>query len=176
VVDYYNGLIEEMRQRAADKIGSIPNEKYRLLWDNLPVWYKTKWLSDKFASHGACLVADTYTSAWCKQLDYIDKNDFVKSMVDCYTLIYLNIGVDQMVDTVKGMVEKYDVDGIVMHSNRSCKPYSLGQYDIQRMIQKATGVPSVMIEADMVDERNFSESQIDTRIDAFMELIKQKKG
>ncbi len=24
-----------------------------------------KWLSDKFASHDACLVADTYTTAWC---------------------------------------------------------------------------------------------------------------
>ena len=126
VVDYYTELIAEMRQRAEDKIGSIPNEKYRLLWDNLPIWYKTKWLSDKFASHGACLVADTYTSAWCKQLDYMDKTDFVKSMADCYTMIYLNIGVDQMVDTVKGMVKKYDVDGIVMHSNRSCKPYSPG--------------------------------------------------
>jgi benzoyl-CoA reductase/2-hydroxyglutaryl-CoA dehydratase subunit BcrC/BadD/HgdB len=44
------------------------------------------------------------------------------------------------------------------------------------MMQKATGIPSVMIEADMVDERSFSESQIDTRIDAFMELIKQHKG
>lgn len=175
-VDYYKELIAEMRQRAADKIGAVPDEKYRLLWDNIPIWYRTKWLSEKFASHGACLVADTYTSAWCKQLDYMDKSDFVKSMADCYTMIYLNIGVDQMVDTVKGMVKKYDVDGIVMHSNRSCKPYSLGQYDIQRMIQKATGVPSVMIEADMVDERSFSESQIETRIDAFMELIKQQKG
>jgi len=33
-----------------------------------------------------------------------------------------------------------------------------------------------MIEADMVDERSFSESQIETRIDAFMEVIKEKKG
>jgi benzoyl-CoA reductase/2-hydroxyglutaryl-CoA dehydratase subunit BcrC/BadD/HgdB len=146
------------------------------LWDNLPVWYRTKWLSDKFASHDACLVADTYTSAWSRQLDYMDKTDFIKSMAECYTVIYLNIGVDQMVDIVKDMVKKYEVDGIVFHSNRSCKPYSLGQYDIQRMMQKATGIPSVMIEADMVDERSFSESQIDTRIDAFMELIKQHKG
>ena len=176
MVDYYTELIAEMRQRAADKIGSIPNEKYRLLWDNLPVWYRTKWLSEKLASHDACLVADTYTSAWCRQLDYIDKNDFIKSMADCYTMIYLNIGIDQMVDIVKDMVKKYDVDGILMHSNRSCKPYSLGQYDIQRMIQKVTGVPSIMIEADMVDERSFSESQINTRIDAFMEIIKQHKG
>jgi benzoyl-CoA reductase/2-hydroxyglutaryl-CoA dehydratase subunit BcrC/BadD/HgdB len=81
-----------------------------------------------------------------------------------------------MVDIVSSMVKKYDVDGIVMHSNRSCKPYSLGQYDIQRMVQKKTGVPSIMLEADMVDERSFSESQIDTRIDAFMELIRQHKS
>jgi len=165
-----------MKERAAQKIGAVPNEKYRLLWDNLPVWYKTKWLSEKFSSHEACLVADTYTSAWCGQLDYLDENDFLRSMVEGYTKIYLNIGVDQMVKIVKKMVRKYDVDGIVMHSNRSCKPYSLGQYDIQRMLQDELGIPSLMIEADMVDERSFSESQIETRIDAFMELIKQKKG
>jgi bcr-type benzoyl-CoA reductase subunit B len=175
-VDYYKGLLEEMKERAAQKIGSIPNEKYRLLWDNLPVWYKTKWLSEKFASHGACLVADTYTSAWCGQLDYLDENDFLTSMVEGYTRIYLNIGVDQMVTIVKKMIGKYDVDGMVIHSNRSCKPYSLGQYDVQRSIQKDLGLPSLMIEADMVDERAFSESQIETRIDAFMEIIRQKKG
>jgi benzoyl-CoA reductase/2-hydroxyglutaryl-CoA dehydratase subunit BcrC/BadD/HgdB len=32
-----------------------------------------------------------------------------------------------------------------------------------------------MIEADMVDERSFSESQIETRIDAFMEVLKARK-
>jgi benzoyl-CoA reductase/2-hydroxyglutaryl-CoA dehydratase subunit BcrC/BadD/HgdB len=33
-----------------------------------------------------------------------------------------------------------------------------------------------MIEADMVDSRNFSKSQVETRIDAFMEIIKQNRG
>jgi len=74
------------------------------------------------------------------------------------------------------MIKKYEVDGFVMHSNRSCKPYSLGQYDIMKTLQKEMGLPSLMIEADMVDERSWSESQIETRIDAFMEIIKQKKG
>ena len=97
-------------------------------------------------------------------------------MVEGYTRIYLNIGVDQMVQIVKKMIRKYDVDGMVMHSNRSCKPYSLGQYDIQRMIQRDTGLPTLVLEADMVDERSFSESQIETRIDAFIEVIKQRKG
>ena len=64
----------------------------------------------------------------------------------------------------------------MIHSNRSCKPYSLGQYDIQRIVQQKRGIPSLMIEADMTDARNFSESQIDTRIDAFMELLTAGRG
>ncbi len=175
-VDYYTMLLAEMKDRAAQKIGAVPNERYRLLWDNLPIWFKTKWLSDKFASYDACLVADTYTSAWCGALDYLDENDFLGSMVEGYTRIYLNIGVDEMLKIIKKMIKKYDVDGFVMHSNRSCKPYSLGQYDIMKTLQKEMGLPSLMIEADMVDERAWSESQIETRIDAFMEIIKQKKG
>ena len=70
------------------------------------------------------------------------------------------------------MIKFYDVDGFVMHSNRSCKPYSFGQLDIQRMVLEKAGIPVLMIEADMTDPRSFSLSQVETRIDAFMEIIK----
>jgi len=171
-VDYYQELLDEMNERVKDGIGAVPNERYRLLWDNLPIWYRTKWLSEKFAAHDACLVADTYTSAWCGSLRYMDENDFLNSMAEGYTRIYLNIGVDEMARSVCDMVDKYDVDGLVIHSNRSCKPYSLGQYDIQRIVEEKKGIPSLLIEADMCDERMFSESQIETRIDAFIEMLK----
>ena len=176
VVEYYTQLLAKMKDRVAKGVGAVPNEKYRLLWDNIPIWPRTRWLSQKFAAHDACLVADTYTSAWCGTIKYIDENNFFDSMAEAYTRIYLNIGVDEMARIVIGMVDKYRVDGIVMHSNRSCKPYSLGQYDIQRIVEKERGIPSLMIEADMVDERSFSESQVATRIDAFMEVIKQRKS
>jgi bcr-type benzoyl-CoA reductase subunit B len=175
-VDYYTGLLAEMKQRIADGIGAVENEKYRLLWDNLPVWYRTKWLSDKFAAADACLVADTYTSAWCGALKYIDENNFLESMAEGYSRIYLNIGIDEMTREVIKMIDKYSADGLVMHSNRSCKPYSFGQLDIQRIVREERGLPSLMIEADMVDERFFSESQIETRIDAFMEVVKERKN
>ena len=175
-VDYYKGLLAEMTQRAQAGIGAIPKEKYRLLWDNLPIWYRMKWLSEKFAEHDACLVADTYTSAWCGSMQYIDVNDFIGSAAEAYTRSYLNLGVDKMAQIVLGMIDKYDIDGIVMHSNRSCKPYSFGQFDIQRIVERERGIPSLLIEADMVDERSFSESQVETRIDAFIEVIQGKKN
>jgi len=175
-VDYYRQLLEEMKARIAAGIGAVDNERFRLLWDNLPIWHRTRWLSEKFAAHEACLVADTYTSAWCSALAYIDENDFLGSMADAYTRIYLNLGIDAMAEQVVAMIDRYGVDGLVMHSNRSCKPYSLGQFDIQRMVREQRGVPTLMIEADMVDERSFSESQVETRIDAFMEMIRTTSG
>jgi bcr-type benzoyl-CoA reductase subunit B len=171
VVDYYEMLLGEMKERIAAGISMVPDEKYRLLWDNIPIWYKMRWLSDKFASHKACLVADSYTSGWTSSMEYLNPNDFLGSLAEGYTRIFLNAGTDIMADNIIGMAEKYEAVGVVFHSNRSCKPYSLGQYDIQRIVQEKMGLPTLMIEADMVDERSFSESQIDTRIDAFIEML-----
>jgi benzoyl-CoA reductase/2-hydroxyglutaryl-CoA dehydratase subunit BcrC/BadD/HgdB len=174
-VDFYTDLLAEMEERIENKISVVADERYRLLWDNLPVWYQLKWLSEKFSDHNACLVADTYTSAWCGTMKYIDEDHFLDSMAQAYTRIYLNIGVDQMADQVLEMIKLYDVDGLVMHSNRSCKPYSFGQMDIMDIVRKKTGLPVLMIEADMVDPGNFSQSQVDTRIDAFMEIIQNRE-
>ncbi|HOI07559.1 MAG TPA: 2-hydroxyacyl-CoA dehydratase, partial [Deltaproteobacteria bacterium] len=154
-VDFYRALLGEIGERIDQGIFALENERYRILWDNLPIWYRLKWLSDTFASHDACLVADTYTTAWCGSMKYIDENNFFESIVEAYTRIYLNIGVDEMAKTVFEMIDKYQVDGLVMHSNRSCKPYSFGQYDIQRMVQEQKGIPTMMIESHMTDERSF---------------------
>ncbi len=175
-VDFYKELIAELEQRIKEGIGVVPGETHRLLWDNLPMWHRLKWLSDRFSAHQACLVADTYTSAWCSALTHIDVNNFLDSMAQAYTRIYLNIGVDQMAEEVLKMIRFYDVDGLVMHSNRSCKPYSFGQMDIMKIVREKTGIPVLMIEADMVDPRYFSEFQMETRIDAFMEIVKRKAG
>ncbi|WDP89081.1 MAG: 2-hydroxyacyl-CoA dehydratase [Desulfobacter sp.] len=172
-VDFYKELAAEMEDRVNRGIGIVPGEKYRLLWDNLPVWYSLKWLSDTFAGHQACLVADTYTSAWCSSTRYVDPDHFLDSMAEAYTRIYLNIGVDQMAAQVLEMIEFYGAHGFVMHSNRSCKPYSFGQLDIMNIVRKKAGIPVLLLEADMVDPRNFSTSQAETRIDAFMEIVKQ---
>ncbi len=171
VIDYYSQLLAEMRQRIEQNISAVPNEKIRLLWDNIPIWYRTRWLSEKFSQHNACLVADSYTSAWSGVVHLIDEKNLLESMAVAYSNIHLNISIDQMFEKIATLAQKYQVDGVVMHSNRSCKPYSFGQYDLQKMITQRLGLPVLILEADMVDERNFSESQIETRIDAFMEIF-----
>ncbi|MBN1652652.1 MAG: 2-hydroxyacyl-CoA dehydratase [Deltaproteobacteria bacterium] len=174
VVEYYQELLAELKERVAAGIAMVPNETYRLLWDNIPVWYRMRWLSDRFAAHGAALVADTYTSGWVSSMQYVNEDDPVGSLAESYARIFLNTGTDSMAENIVSMAKRYHADGLVIHSNRSCKPYSLGQYDIQRIVERKAAIPSIILEADMVDDRAFSESQIATRIDAFIEMLKER--
>jgi benzoyl-CoA reductase/2-hydroxyglutaryl-CoA dehydratase subunit BcrC/BadD/HgdB len=58
-----------------------------------------------------------------------------------------------------------------MHSNRSCKPYSVGMYGLRAEVARLTGKPGVVIEADQNDPRVFSEAQVETRLEAFIESM-----
>jgi benzoyl-CoA reductase/2-hydroxyglutaryl-CoA dehydratase subunit BcrC/BadD/HgdB len=72
------------------------------------------------------------------------------------------------------LVERFEVDGMVLHSNRSCKPYSLGQYDIMEQVSFQTGVPGLILEADMCDPRFYAEEPVKNRIQAFLELLEAR--
>jgi len=128
VVDFYREMKSELQDRIARNIAAVPGERFRLLWDNIPIWYKMRELADIFSSFGACLVADTYTNAWV--FEGWGSPDPLEGLARAYTTVYLNISTDLMLERVLDLVRRFKVDGWILHSNRSCKPYSLGQYDL----------------------------------------------
>lgn len=173
VVLFYEGMKRELQERIAQGVGAVPEEKFRLLWDNIPIWYKMRELAELFASYGACLVADTYTNAWV--FEGLETTDPLAGLALAYTTAYLNISLDLMVERIVELIERFQIDGLIIHSNRSCKPYSLGQYDMQRIIQDRQGIPGVVLEADMTDARAYADAQIKTRIEAFMETLQNRQ-
>ncbi len=172
VVDFYRNMKTELQERIGQGISAVPNEKFRLLWDNIPIWYKMRELGDLLGSYGACLVADTYTNAWV--FEGMDTHDPLEGLAMAYTTAYLNISIDLMIQRVMGLLKRFSIDGVIIHSNRSCKPYSLGQYDIQRLIYEKTGTPSLVLEADMTDARVYSDAQVQTRVEAFIETLQNR--
>jgi len=165
-ISFYKEMKQELDERVKEGVSAIEREEIRLLWDNIPVWYRLKWFGEFFEKRNACLVADTYTNAW-SGFKVSRGEDVLSGMAEVYTVSYLNIGMEMTAEIINKLIDLYDVDGVVMHSNRSCKPYSFGQYEIQKKLS----VPSVIIEADMVDERVFSEAQVVTRLEAFLEML-----
>lgn len=170
-VDYYEMLLSEMRQRVEANVEAVPGERYRLGWDNIPIWFKLGALAKRFAQHGACLVIATYTDAWAMSITLDAPDGLLAELARVYTAVYINSGIERRIEVLLGMVKKYGLDGLVMHSNRSCKAYSLGQYDTARILQEKHGVPCLIIEGDMNDSRVYAEEPVNNRIDAFMEHL-----
>jgi benzoyl-CoA reductase/2-hydroxyglutaryl-CoA dehydratase subunit BcrC/BadD/HgdB len=141
------------------------------MWDNIAIWYKVRDLSDLFAEKDMNFVTATYTNAWAETTPYMDETDPFGSMAKAYGLVILNNNLNHRLHLMESLIKDYQVDGIVIHSARSCKPYSVGQYDLKRILMERLGTPSVVIEADIADARAFSEEQTRTRLEAFFESI-----
>ena len=170
-LDYYRTLLKELRDRVERGIGGIANEHRRLMWDNIAIWFKVRELSDTFAAHGMNFVTATYTNAWAETISYLNTNQPFESIAKAYSLVILNNNLNDRLELMERLIKEYDVDGLVIHSARSCKPYSVGQYDLKRLLMERLDIPSVVIEADITDSRVYSEEQTRTRIEAFFEAM-----
>jgi benzoyl-CoA reductase/2-hydroxyglutaryl-CoA dehydratase subunit BcrC/BadD/HgdB len=171
-VTYYQQLKSDLAERVARKIGAIPQEKYRLYWDNIPIWFKLRELSQKFASYNANLVTGVYPYTWA--LTDLDPKQPLESITRSMIYFVTNAGIRGRADFITKLVQDYSLDGLVAQSSRSCRLMNMGQYDIMNLVTQRTGCPAVFIEGDMCDERVYSESEVDSKIDAFMELLAQR--
>ena len=170
-VDFYTAMLDEVDQRIARGVGVVKNECKRLLWDNLPIWPRLRYVAEYLGKRGVSVVASTYTNAWGELADLIDTEDPIDGMARTYIYPILNRGAGDKLATMKRMIDTYHLDGVILHSDRSCKPYSIGQMDQRERLIRESGVPALLLEADHNDPRVFSEEQINNRLDAFLEML-----
>ncbi len=170
-LEYYRVLLEELNQRVERGQGALREERKRLMWDNIAVWYKVRDFSTLFAERGMGFVTATYTNAWAETAPDMDAHRPLESIARTYSRVILNNSLAHRLGLMEQLIKEYRVEGLVIHSARSCKPYSVGQYDLKRLLMERLAVPSVVIEADIADERAYSEQQTRTRLEAFFEAM-----
>lgn len=167
-IDYYRKLKEEIRERVSQGQGAIQKENFRLVWDNIAIWPNLFSFTKMFTQRGACFVTDTYSGGWAVELA---PGDPLESLAATYTEVFLNRSPDFRARQMIGLIRDFGADGFVMHSNRSCKPYSLVQEVIRRQVVRETGVPGLVVEADMADPRAYAEEPVRNRVEAFLETL-----
>jgi benzoyl-CoA reductase/2-hydroxyglutaryl-CoA dehydratase subunit BcrC/BadD/HgdB len=170
--EYYFKFKSEVEERAARGIGAVPEERHRIYWDNICIWPALRKMSEFFARHDACLVAASYThSPFYFNYEEIDPGDPVESMARELLSVWINRSVRYRAGLIAKFVEQYRISGLIMHSGRTCRRLGYGQYTIARMVSERCGVPYVFIEGDHADRRYFSEAQVYSRLEAFLENL-----
>jgi benzoyl-CoA reductase/2-hydroxyglutaryl-CoA dehydratase subunit BcrC/BadD/HgdB len=167
-VDCYRRLEAELEERIEQGIGAVPGERYRLLWDNIAIWYRLYRFFRPFMDAGACFVADTYTNAWTVELDADDP--FI-GLAQAYTGVFININLATRLQIITDLARSFQVDGMVMHANRSCKPFSITQSDVRDALRDELDLPVLILEADMCDARLYNDGAIRERVAAFLEML-----
>ena len=170
-LEYYKILLSELQERVDRGVGAVRRERKRLMWDNIAIWYKVRDFSNLFAQRGMNFVTATYTNAWAETSAHMNVAEPFVSMARTYGQVILNNNLNHRLELMERLIKAYRVDGLVIHSARSCKPYSVGQYDLKRILMERLEIPSVVIEADITDFRAFSEEQTRTRLEAFFETL-----
>jgi benzoyl-CoA reductase/2-hydroxyglutaryl-CoA dehydratase subunit BcrC/BadD/HgdB len=169
-VTFYRKLKDEVEERVERGEGAILEERYRLLWDNIAIWYRLYRFFRPFMDAGVCFVTDGYTNAWATA-EPVDLDDPLPSMARALQAVYINLDLETRATIVADLAQRFDVDGMVMHANWSCKPFSLTQSDIQATLRERMSLPTLVLEADMCDSRRYNEGAAKERIAAFLEML-----
>jgi benzoyl-CoA reductase/2-hydroxyglutaryl-CoA dehydratase subunit BcrC/BadD/HgdB len=164
---------DELKEKGEKGLGPWKDqeEKYRVMWDGIACW---PYLGDTYKvlkKYGVNMVTSTYPDSW-----YIvyDEND-LEGMARAYSSNYVNRNLDFGVDNITKIVLDFELDGIIYHSNRSCKFMDFRQFEVQRKVAERTGIPSVIFDGDQTDPRAFSLAQYETRVQALVEMMEKRK-
>ena len=176
--DYYALLRDEVKERVETDQGILSDEKFRLIYDNIPLWYNLQ-LFDDLADKGAVIAADSYTMMVWQNLYFfglrMDPEHPFESVAKKILFFWNNIGLEKRIASYLKLCRSHRIDGAILFSNRSCKMYSFGLHDMSRIMED-NGIPNMTFEAEMADPRSFNRVQVETRIEAFLEVLTQRKA
>ena len=166
-VDFYTQLRDELRERVKDGIGAIENERFRLVWDNLPLWYNLK-IFEYLNSLGAVVVAEVFSHTWTGSLD--PENPY-ESLARKYLPNMANSTIQRRVNIILNLVQDFHVNGVILPTNRGCRMMSIGETIVRDTVYKKLGVQSLIIDVDSSDPRVAGEAQVKERLATFLETL-----
>ena len=169
-VEFYERLRDEVRERVKNGVGVVEAERFRLVWDNLPLWFNLG-IFEYLNSLGAVVVAETFSHVWAGSLD---PSKPYESLARKYLPNFANSSVERKIDLMISLVGDFGADGVILATNWGCRMMSVGETIVKDVVYKRLGVPSLILDADSSDWRNYNEAQAKARIEAFIEMLGRK--
>lgn len=175
-VEFYQALYDECAERVANKIGAIPNEKYRLLSPYyFPVygWELTAHLEKKW---GAINVMEVFFSPW-SDLDFKPSNPLeaiAKKYYEHPITKYQNAPMDMLVDEIVKEADDYSANGVLWWAHRSCCHMLGALWTMDEAIKAKIDIPILRIDEDYADPDIVPIPKMIEKIDIFFEMLENR--
>lgn len=172
LVTLFQNIKDEIQERIANGAGAIANERYRLYFDGIMNWNKVGWLAEKFARYDATVVCGRYTHvAFWQEPDLIDLKDPVLGMAQNYLVCPINLSAPFLIEKTLDFCRKYQLDGMVLHSSRTCRAFTNPQFLMAEAVTGQLGLPTTSFEGDVTDESFYKDELLNSRVESMLEAI-----
>jgi len=195
VADFYQELRDEVKDRVANKIAAIPNERCRLMSDTQPPWGFLS-LFRYLEQYGAVSIGSLYTfgligiwevkpdGTWGARTTPQQKGIVIKDRDQALRILAdWNLSKPEWqhfysphlkTEMMIRIAKEWSLNGIMLHYNRGCEGLTVGIAENRLGLIEA-GFPVMTFEGNMGDEREFDLTKTMARVDAFMETLGLKK-
>ncbi|MDZ4163871.1 MAG: 2-hydroxyacyl-CoA dehydratase family protein [Smithellaceae bacterium] len=162
---------DEFRKRIESGDYGRSGGKFRLLWIQNRIQFRhglEKMLEEEY---GASIISDELNDiTW----DAIDPENPFEGFARRSISNPFNGTIEKRIAHLKKLAREYRIDGAVNPCNWGCRQGAGARGLIEKGL-KEIGVPVLNLEVDCVDSRKFTEGQLRTRLEAFMELLETRE-
>lgn len=85
-------------------------------------------------------------------------------------------GAEWFAKYVQKYCETFQVDGAIMNYLISCRPVCTAPLITKKLLQEESGIPTLALEFESYDTRQYSAGQLRTRVESFAEMLRQRKS
>lgn len=168
-LDVLNHYFDELSGQLEMKKSTFPGTmKKKVFLEGLTCWSGLLEMELPLLERGINLVSSTYTYLF--GMEYESYQDMVKAYCSIPNALSFSSGMKLR----KKLIEESKADGVIYDITRSCRIWCGNDYEMERVIQEQTSLPSVLFDGDQADGKNFSYAQYETRIQAFSEMMEEK--
>lgn len=172
-IEYYEALRSEMEQRVDEGTAAVPDERWRIYWEGMPVWPRLRELSEKFFDLRAAVVASTYCNSWV--FEPYAGGDPLDWMARTSLAIFINRDEAWKERFLESTLRRFGVDGLIFHNARTCPNNTNSRYGMPERLRRRLDLPVLVLDGDLSDLRFFSTAQSMTNIEAFIEQLEERR-
>jgi len=175
----YQDMYQEVKNKVGNKIGAVAEEKYRLVFAELPPWHDLR-IFDELAERGWNFVVESWAYHPPKPMDYSEISDPLERIAT-QTYQWLTGSFKDAFKQGEYMgyfaypyleyARTYQCDGALLHPLLSCRTATNHLPLVQDRLLNKLKVPSLVAEGDIVDLKLFNHADTMRKAEAFEEIM-----
>ncbi|MGD8285942.1 MAG: 2-hydroxyacyl-CoA dehydratase family protein [Desulfobacterales bacterium] len=181
--EFNQRVYNEVKSRVDSGTGAIPNEKYRMLFAELPPWHSLGFFDKLAENYGIAMVYESFGYHAPSPIPEEELQGISDPLERIARLTYQKFTdtneFAQENDVVTGTLVApfvqaaydYRADGLFCHPLMSCRAATYTLLNLKDLLENRLKVPGVVVNGDIVDLRLFNEEEALSKTEAFVETM-----